>query len=243
MNDGIGDTFQKETKYHPDRMKRGTLDFSIKPETYKEYQGCRKVPLPPPKTTVARTLDEVLRSRKSVRRYSLESISLEELSYILWASSGLTRREGRGIQFRTAPSAGALYPIETYIMANRVDGLGEGIYHYSVKEHLLEELRTGDLGGGMSPAALGQKMCSESAVVFIWTAIFFRTKWKYKERAYRYIYLDCGHIAENLAMASCSIGLGSCQIGALFDDEVNRIIGVDGTEESVIYMSVVGHPA
>ena len=83
-------------------------------------------------------------------------------------------------------------------------------------------------------------MCVESAVVFIWTSIFQRMKWKYGQRAYRYVYLDAGHIAENLALTATSLGLGSCQIGALFDDEVNEIIDVDGAEESVIYMSVVG---
>ena len=83
-------------------------------------------------------------------------------------------------------------------------------------------------------------MCIEAPVVFVWTAIFQRMKWKYDQRAYRYIYLDAGHIAENLALSATSLGLGSCQIGALFDDEVNQIIDVDGTEESVIYMSVVG---
>jgi SagB-type dehydrogenase family enzyme len=81
----------------------------------------------------------------------------------------------------------------------------------------------------------------EAPVVFIWTAVFQRTKWKYGQRAYRYIYLDAGHIAENLALAAVSLGLGSCQIGALFDEEINQIIGVDGKEESVLYMTVAGY--
>ncbi|MDY6964821.1 MAG: SagB/ThcOx family dehydrogenase [Halobacteriota archaeon] len=241
MSEGVGDRFHKETKYHPDRMPGGSLDFSIKPDTYKEYTGCRKIKLSGFRSVESTSLFEALKSRRSVRRFSQEPISIEDLSYLLWASSGIARNEG-GRDFRTAPSAGALYPIETYIMANNVKGLEEGVYHYSIKEHLLEELRLGDLKTDITLAALGQKMCRESAVVFVWTAIFYRSKWKYKQRAYRYIYLDCGHIAENLALASCSLGLGSCQIGALFDDEVNRILNVDGTEESVIYMSVVGHP-
>ena len=83
-------------------------------------------------------------------------------------------------------------------------------------------------------------MCLKASVVFIWTDIFQRMKWKYDQSAYRYIYLYAGHIAENLALASTSLGLGSCQIAALYDDEVNNLIDVDGTEESVIYMSVVG---
>jgi SagB-type dehydrogenase family enzyme len=90
---------------------------------------------------------------------------------------------------------------------------------------------------------MGQEMLGKAAVTFVWTAIFERSKWKYRQRAYRYVYLDTGHIAENLALAATSLGLGSCQIGALFDDEVNLIIGVDGIEESVLYMSTVGQPA
>jgi SagB-type dehydrogenase family enzyme len=85
-------------------------------------------------------------------------------------------------------------------------------------------------------------MCRDAPGAFVWTAIFERSKWKYKQRAYRYVYLDAGHIAQNLALAATSIGLGSCQIGAIFDDEVNAIIGVDGINESAIYLSVVGHP-
>jgi SagB-type dehydrogenase family enzyme len=85
-------------------------------------------------------------------------------------------------------------------------------------------------------------MCSDAAVVFVWTGVFNRSKWKYNQRAYRYIYLDAGHIDGNLALAATSLGLGSCQIGAFFDDEVNKIIEVDGVAESVIYMSVVGNP-
>jgi SagB-type dehydrogenase family enzyme len=85
-------------------------------------------------------------------------------------------------------------------------------------------------------------MCADAAVVFIWTAIFRRSKWKYSQRAYRYIYLDAGHIAENLALAAASITCGSCQVGAFFDDEINSIVDTDGTEESSICLSVVGHP-
>jgi SagB-type dehydrogenase family enzyme len=92
-------------------------------------------------------------------------------------------------------------------------------------------------------AALDQEMCKAAAVVFIWTAVFQRSKWKYGQRAYRYVYLDAGHIAENLALAATSLDLGSCPIAALYDDEVNRIIGVDGTAESVIYITVIGYPA
>jgi len=100
----------------------------------------------------------------------------------------------------------------------------------------------GVFGENLARAALNQKMVAVAPAVFIWTALFERTKWKYKQRAYRYIYLDAGHIAENLALATTGIGLGSCQIGAFFDEEVNALLKIDGTIESVLYLSIIGKP-
>jgi SagB-type dehydrogenase family enzyme len=143
---------------------------------------------------------------------------------------------------RSVPSAGALYPVETYLSVQMVEAIEAGIYHYSVREHELELLRTGDFQAAVSEAALDQGFLAEAAVVFAWTAVFARSKWKYKERAYRYVYLDAGHIAQNVALAAVALGLGSCQIAALYDDEVNVILGVDGKEESIIYMTALGRP-
>ncbi|KYK33990.1 MAG: hypothetical protein AYK22_00715 [Thermoplasmatales archaeon SG8-52-3] len=240
MNNGIGDRFQKETKYSRYSMVGGSLDWRNQPEPYKSYPNSKKIKLEPPKALSNISLDEVLKKRRSIRNFSEKPITKKQLSYLLWASTGIQRKE-IGYEFRTAPSAGALYPVETYLIINRVENISKGVYHYSVKDHLLEELKTGDFGINISRAALEQDMCNSSAFVVIWTAIFNRSKWKYAERAYRYIYLDAGHIAENFALASTGLGLGSCQIAALYDDEVNEIIGVDGINESVIYMSVVGN--
>jgi SagB-type dehydrogenase family enzyme len=168
-------------------------------------------------------------------------LSKVDLAFLLWASTGIQRTE-HGYEYRVAPSAGALYPIETYIAANNVEELREGIYHYSIKNHWLEEIKIGNFGNSLANAALDQEMCADASVVFIWTAVFGRSKWKYSQRAYRYIYLDAGHVAENLALAAASIGCGSCHVGAFFDDEVNSIVEVDGTDESSICLSVVGHP-
>ena len=241
MRNGIGDHFQQETKYYREKLLGGGLDWQNKPSLYKEYPNRTKIILPPPQPGGKMTLDTVLRRRRSVRKFTSHALYREQLSYLLWASSGIQRRE-RGYAFRTVPSAGALYPIETYLVIQTVENILEGVYHYSVKSHLLEELQLGDVRRAISQAALGQQMCIEAAVIFIWTAIFERSKWKYKQRAYRYIYLDAGHIAQNLALSATSLNLGSCQIGALYDDEVNQIINVDGTQESVIYMSIIGHP-
>ena len=241
MTEGIGCRFQQETKYFPDKLSEKGLVWISKPELYKEYPESKKIKLPTPETIADMSLSETLKKRKSIRSFSQQSITQKQLSYLLWASSGIQRKE-YGYEFRTAPSAGALYPIETYLVVNNVEEVVKGVYHYNIKAHILEELSYGDFRGDITRAAMDQEMCSIAALVFIWTAIFNRSMWKYRERAYRYIYLDAGHIAQNLALTATALGLGSCQIGALFDDEVNKIINVDGTEESVIYMSVVGYP-
>lgn len=237
---GIGDRFQEETKYLRGKLS-GSLDWSNKPNIYKDYPGSETVELSIPKSATSMSFDKTAKKRRSIRSYSAKPISEAQLSYLLWISTGIQRKE-RNHEFRTVPSAGALYPIETYIVANKIKNLKRGTYHYSIRSHSLEGLRSGGFSRKVTIAALEQKMCSESAVVFIWTAIFSRSKWKYAQRAYRYIYLDAGHIAQNLALAATSIGLGSCQIGAFYDDEVNQIIEVDGVRESAIYLSSVGYP-
>jgi SagB-type dehydrogenase family enzyme len=124
-----------------------------------------------------------------------------------------------------------------------VKGVERGIYHYGVLDHELELLQKADFREAVASAALDQGFIAEAAVVFAWTAVFARSKWKYKERAYRYVYLDAGHIAQSVALAAVALGLGSCQIAALYDDEVNAVLGVDGKEESIVYMTAVGRPA
>ena len=175
----IGDIFQKETKYHRDQMFGGMLDWSSKPEVYKEYPDCKIIQLPPFNTTPSRmTVSDSIKNRRSIRRFKNEPTSRESLSYLLWASTGISRKQ-RGYEFRTAPSAGALYPIETYLCINNVDGIESGICHYSIKNHQLNILKTGDFAADLARAALDQMMCIEAAIVFIWTAMFQRSKWKY----------------------------------------------------------------
>ncbi|MBN2271723.1 MAG: SagB/ThcOx family dehydrogenase [Sedimentisphaerales bacterium] len=240
--DGVGDRFQQETKYDVGKLGGHRLDWDSKPTLYKEYPDAKSIELPSFEPSGAMSLDLALRRRKSVRDFQAKPISLGQLAYLLWASTGIRRVE-HGYEFRTAPSAGALYPIETYVIANDVRRLEPGLYHYAVSSDKLEEIRLGDLRRQITAAALGQDMCAAAAAVFVWSAVFERCKWKYGQRAYRYIYLDAGHIAENLALAAVSLNLGTCEIGALFDDEVNVILGLDGTEESTILMAVVGTPA
>jgi SagB-type dehydrogenase family enzyme len=241
MNDA-GDRFQRETKYEPGKMPGHKLDWGTKPDLYKEYPQAGKIELPAFEPAREMGLDKTLRQRKSIRDFQAGPISMGQLAYLLWASTGIQRVED-GYEFRTAPSAGALYPIETYVIVNNVKSLEPGAYHYAIRSHQLEQLEQRDLRRQIAAAALGQGMCATAAAVFIWSAVFERCKWKYGQRAYRYIYLDAGHIAENLALAAVSLNLGTCEIGALYDDHVNAIIGINGIEESTICMAAVGVPA
>jgi SagB-type dehydrogenase family enzyme len=233
----IGVSFQQETKYQRGHLPAWYLDWACKPDTYKRYPSAPKVQLEPPKEEGGAPLWEVMRHRRSVRNFNNGPMTKSELSQLLWAAHGITNPESG---FRTAPSAGALYPVETYLVINRVEHMDPGIYHYAVDMHELEHLQAGDFRIPVAQSALDQKMAYHASMVFIWTAIFERSKWKYKQRAYRYIYLDAGHIAQNVALAAVALNLGSCQVGALYDDEVNALLGVDGTEESVVYMTAVG---
>ena len=209
----IGDAFQQETKYQRGLLPGGYPDFSSKPGTYKQYPSAPKVRLPPPEHESEASLWEIIGRRRSVRDFKNKSITKSELSQLLWAAQGISDKE---FGFRTAPSAGALYPVETYLVVNFVEDIDPGIYHYSVETHELDLLMSGDFRIRIAHSALDQGI------------------------AYRYVYLDAGHIAQNVALAAVAMNLGSCQVGALYDDEANDLLGVDGTEESVIYMTVIG---
>ncbi len=241
IEQGIGDQFQRGTKYRRGRLPGGGLDWATKPDPEKHYPDAPTVPLSAPQVEGGMPLWDALRRRRSERAFRPSPLSEAELSQLLWAAQGVTRR-AHGVAFRTAPSAGALYPIETYVVVNDVAGVAPGVYHYAVEAHALEQLRTGDVRLDIARAALDQGIAARANVVFVWTAVFERSKWKYHQRAYRYVYLDAGHIAQNVALAAVALGLGSCQVAALYDDEANALLGVDGEEESAVYMTVVGRP-
>jgi SagB-type dehydrogenase family enzyme len=238
---GIGDRFQQETKYHRDKMAGGFLNWKKKPREFKEYPaGIQRFSLHSAHKGRGGPLWEVMASRRSVRDFLPTAISPDDLSQLIWSTQGITGA-AYGFQLRVAPSAGALYPIETYVVINRVVDLAPGSYHFNVKEGQLEQLAVGDFNGDIGASALDQPMAKEAAAVFVWTAVVERTKWKYRERGYRYIYLDAGHIGQNLYLAATALGLGCCTIGAFYDDEVNQLIGVDGKKETAVYLGAVGH--
>jgi len=239
----IGERFQQETKYDPDAMEGHTLDWSRQPEPFKDYKApLAVIPLPEPDLTGDPHLWQLLARRRSRREYDAgRPLTTEKLSALLWATQGVTARYGE-VLFRTAPSAGGLYPVETYLLVRMVEGLEPGIYHFRPHTFDLEFLKKGDLARDLAEAALGQTVVMAAQVTFIWTAIVERSRWKYRQRAYRYLYLDAGHIGENLYLAAGALGLGCCAIGAFYDDKVNAIIGIDGAEETAIYLATVGWP-
>jgi SagB-type dehydrogenase family enzyme len=239
MKKGIGDQFQMETKYFRGKLSGGPLLWNEKPETYKQYTSVPKIKLDPPDGAEDLSLWDSIQKRRSIRSFSQVPMKKKQISRLLWATQGVTKVD-MGFEFRASPSAGALYPVETYLIINNIEDVPAGIYHYNVKNHELEQIRLGDFRLEIARAALDQDMAYSAGVVFAWTALFERAKWKYKQRAYRYVYLDAGHIAQSLALAAVSLRLGSCQIAALYDDEVNELLKIDGEKESILYLSVVG---
>jgi len=239
-DEGAGERFFRETRHARGRLGGGWLDWENQPPPFKTYPGAEQVALPEPAPAKA-DLWEALARRRSVRSFSSGPISLSDLATLLWAGAGVSTVQA-GYALRTAPSAGALYPVETYVVAHRVQGLDAGAYHYAVLERSLERIVAGDLSVPVARAALDQGMARDAAAVFVWSAIWRRSIWKYGQRAFRYVPLDAGHIAENVALATAALGLGCCQIAAFYDDEADALIQVDGREESVVYMAVVGRP-
>lgn len=238
----IGDKFQQESKTTRENYSRTTTaDLAERPPINKKYPDKPRLSLPPPEAIPNLSLDRALRERKSVRRYAVKPLTIEQLSYLVWASTGIQRTEN-GFHFRTVPSAGRTYPIETYLAVNSVTGLKPGLYHYAIVAHALETIKEGDVSRDVRSAAMGQKICSEAPVVFLWTSIFKRVTYRYHEHGHRYLYMEAGHIAQNLALTATAMGLATCQIGAFYDDEVNSFLGIDGIEESIVYMSVAGYP-
>ncbi len=239
-NQGIGDTYQQETKYYRAHMGGRFLDWGNMPKPVKEYpEALQVIALPPAEQQDGPGLWQILCRRRSERDFEQLPITVQDVSQLLFCTQGVTGSIS-GYHLRAAPSAGALYPIETYLAVNRVMSLKPGLYHFNIQKNAVEFLQDRNVSAALCKAALGQTMIINSALVFIWTAIVARSKWKYGERAYRYIYMDAGHIGQNLYLAAGALGLGCCTVGAFFDDEVNDILQIDGTEETAIYMGVVG---
>lgn len=198
------------------------------------------IDLPVVKSMGNKTVSEAIASRISHRKYVDKPLTLEELSYLLWATQGI-RRVMEKATFRTVPSAGARHPFETYIYAINVIALEEGIYRYLPIEHkLLLHKKDKYLKEQIIRATLDQAFVGNSAAVFIWTAIPYRTEWRYGPAAHKAILLDAGHVCQNLYIACESIDAGTCAIAAYSQKLMDEFLGVDGKDEFVVYLAPVG---
>jgi SagB-type dehydrogenase family enzyme len=202
--------------------------------------------VPPDKLTSGTApIIDVIARRASRRKYTDEALTLEELSFLLWATQGVrkaaTKDGGILRTYRTVPSAGARHPLETYIVVNRVEGLDCGLYRYLPVEHkLLLERKEDNLAEKVAHASLEQKFIGRGAVIFVWTAIPYRAEWRYSIVAHKMIAQDSGHLCQNLYLAAEAIDAGACAIAAYYQKPMDNLIGVDGEDEFVIYLSPVG---
>jgi SagB-type dehydrogenase family enzyme len=186
-------------------------------------------------------LASAIRRRRSHRSFSDRPLSLEELSFLLWATQGLRERLGAGTALRTVPSAGARHALETYLCVLNVTGLEPGFYRYLPLEHqLLVEFPGNEPGRMLADAAFGQEFLARAPVTFIWSAIPYRMEWRYGLAAHKVIALDAGHVCQNLYLACEAIGAGTCAIAAYDQEAMDALLRLDGKDEFVIYLAPVG---
>ncbi len=236
---GLAYGYLQGTKYHRDKTFSDSLGPIPSVKRFKNYPEAERIKLPQPDLGKPADLWQCLARRRSERDTTPEPLSMNELATLMWAAQGVTARAGTHL-LRTAPSAGALYPFETYLYIDRVEKVARGLYHFNVADFSLECLQDGNFNQLITTACLGQPVVRRAAVVFIWTAMMLRCMVKYRDRAMRYIPMDLGHVCQNVQLAATAMDLGSCPIGAFYDDDINELLGVDGEEEAVLYLITVG---
>lgn len=239
----VGRDFMRRTQFKMMDPSDQQLGKPGPPIFYPPHPSLRSVALPDPKTvelediSLRRAIDE----RKSEREFLVDgSIGLGDLSYLLWATQGV-READRMDAFKTVPSAGARHPLETFVLAQRVDDLEPGLYRYVGPEHTLQDLQPpDDIASTVAGTTLQPELIENSAVTFIWSAVAYRMTWRYGDRGYRYIHLDAGHVGQNLYLAAQAVRCGACTTAAFNDDDLNRVLGNDGNDHFAVYIGAVG---
>jgi SagB-type dehydrogenase family enzyme len=193
------------------------------------------IKLPEPKYDSSTLIEKVLLNRRSVRSYKDEPLALKEVSQLLWAAQGITDPRG----FRTAPSAGVLYPLEVYVVIGNVHDLPKGIYKYTPNTHELMRILKGDKRTELCRAALDQEPVKYAPIVIIFSAVYKRTTVKYGERGIRYVHIEVGHAAQNVFLQAISLNLGAVVIGAFYDEEVKKILNMP-IKEQPLYIIPIG---
>ena len=218
-----------------DTIKKIYLRISEnKTELYKTYTDTKRIMLPECQQDYL-TLAAAIPSRQSRKNYTFKQITRDHLSQLLFASSGLTRGTRR-----TTPSAGATFPIETYVVVRNVEGLDPGIYHYHIQGHALDMIQPGDFSKDILNACQKQAMLCRVSAVIVFSSIFERVCRRYGERGYRYCYMEAGHMSQNLYLQAEALGLGTVAIGGFLDHRINQLLHLDGVSEAVVYMQAIG---
>ena len=192
------------------------------------------IKLPGPVQDSKTSIEKAIRERRSVRSFRESPLTLAEVSQLLWAAQGITSPRG----LRTAPSAGALYPLEIYLIAGNVDALPDGVYHYRPIRHELVRVIAGDRRSELCTAALGQSSVRNAAAVIVLAAVYERTTVKYGERGIQYVHMETGHAAQNVSLQAVPLSLGTVVIGAFQDAEVRKVLKVPDREQPLYVMPV-----
>ena len=184
----------------------------------------------------------LLRDRVSNRFYAEDPTTLDQLAFLLWSTQGVRAIRGKNYAaLRPVPSAGARHAFETYLLVSRVEGLKEGVYHYLPMEHALEPISLeGDMAEKAIRCACDQKWAGKAAVTFVYTAVAYRSEWRYNINAHRVMLIDAGHVVQNLYLSAQAIGCGTCAIAAFRQEDTDKLLQVDGKEEFAVYMAPVG---
>ena len=208
---------------------------------YDETKATIDLPIPTDIEVETTDLVKAIENRRSVRNYSEQPLTLDELSFLLWCTQGVKKVVNEFVTLRTVPSAGARHAFETYLLVNKVQGLHPGLYRFlAVKHKLVEVSLDPSLADKITEACLQQLFVNTSAVTFIWVAVPYRMVWRYGERGYRYLHIDVGHVCQNLYLAAEAIGSGVCAIAAFNDEAINNVLGIDGKLQFVIYLATLG---
>ena len=203
-------------------------------EKGKAAQPGESIALPQPALDGKLSLEKALLSRRSVRDFKDQALTLSQLSQLLWAAQGITDPQG----FRPAPSAGALYPLEIYVVVGKVEGLPAGVYKYRPKGHQVVRVLSGDRRKEVARAALDQEALKQGAVVLLFSGVYERTSWKYAERAERYVHMEAGHAAQNVLLQATALGLGAVPMGAFQDEEVKKVAALLEDERPLLLVPV-----
>jgi SagB-type dehydrogenase family enzyme len=194
-----------------------------------------KIKLPEPKTTGSISVEETLLKRRSVREYLSEHLSLAEISQLLWSAYGITSEEG----FRTAPSAGALFPLKIYLAAVNINKLEQGFYLYDSKTHTLELRKTGDYAEPLTAGTFFQDYIGEAAAILIISADYTGPNEKYGDQGKKFTWMDLGHLGQNVHLQAVSLDIGTVAVAAVRPDEIEKLLDLPGGEE-VLYLMPLG---